>query len=284
MPFSGKKKSSGRANHVYLTGKTSRFDNQGGGFSRGGYGSNQGQSNRHFGKPGFDRGAGSYHRGDVDGNRAYPEQSFNRGYDRQGSQGGYGNENRGNFGRKPFNKPYGEKPYGEKRYGDKPYGDKPYGEKKFGGSFGKNRDFNRGEKRFEGKKHGDFRPQGRKAFNIDKTVTGKIYAGKRTYTFEFQKTENGDRALAVTQTRDDKGRERMDTIMIFHDHIDEFVENVNKVAAMINKTENENARKKQDKAEEDEGEEFEETEEVEEDFEEDAEEDFEAPEEPEEEE
>ncbi len=223
MPFSGKKKSTGRANHVYLTGKTSRFENKNGGFSRGGYGINQGQGAGRYNKTGFERGAGSYRRGDVDGNRAYPEQSFNRGYDRQT---GYGNEIRGGFGRKNFNKSYGEN--------------------KFGG-FNKNREFNRNEK-----KQGGFRQQGKKAFNIEKTVTGKIYAGKRTYIFEFQKTENGDRALAVTQTRDDKGRERMDTIMIFHDHIDEFLENVNRVAEMIKKSENDSlGNEKQEEALED---------------------------------
>ncbi len=62
---------------------------------------------------------------------------------------------------------------------------------------------------------------------------GKFDAAKRTYSFGMQKTETGDSALVILQTRNDNGRLRQDTVLVFEDHVEGFIEAINKAMAVF---------------------------------------------------
>jgi hypothetical protein len=79
--------------------------------------------------------------------------------------------------------------------------------------------------------------QGEKPRNINIIKAGKYEGGKRSYFFDIQKTDNGDTALTITQTRNDNGRIRRDTIMVFEDHVNGFLEAMTKAAEQIKKKE-----------------------------------------------
>ena len=97
-----------------------------------------------------------------------------------------------------------------------------------------------GKKKFFNDRKKDFGAQGKppyKPYNQQKkhngpprdTVElGKFDAAKRTYSFGMQKTETGDSALVILQTRNDNGRLRQDTVLVFEDHVEGFIEAINK--------------------------------------------------------
>lgn len=62
---------------------------------------------------------------------------------------------------------------------------------------------------------------------------GKFDAAKRTYSFGMQKTETGDSALVILQTRNDNGRLRQDTVLVFEDHVEGFIEAINKAMVVF---------------------------------------------------
>lgn len=63
--------------------------------------------------------------------------------------------------------------------------------------------------------------------------TEKLRAGGRTYYFDVRETEGGNKYLHIKESRFDQGRKVAHDIIVFIDHVDEFLSAIDKSAKIL---------------------------------------------------
>jgi len=70
---------------------------------------------------------------------------------------------------------------------------------------------------------------------MESSSSRAVKAGKRTYFFDIKKSKQGERYLAITESRlkgQGQGRERS-TILVFPETVNEFVETLNELTQAL---------------------------------------------------
>ena len=60
-----------------------------------------------------------------------------------------------------------------------------------------------------------------------------IKAGNRTYFFDIRKTKSGEKYIHITESRQENGEWVRNNIVIFHDHIGDFLKMLEEIKSKI---------------------------------------------------
>jgi hypothetical protein len=70
---------------------------------------------------------------------------------------------------------------------------------------------------------------------VEEIDTKSLKCGKRLYHFNLKKTSGGNKYIDIVEIRNEKDTREKDRIMIFEDHINEFMETLSKIATNLQK-------------------------------------------------
>lgn len=70
---------------------------------------------------------------------------------------------------------------------------------------------------------------------VEEIDTKSLRCGKRLYYFNLKKTSGGNKYIDIVEIRNEKDTREKDRIMVFEDHINEFMETLSKMVANLQK-------------------------------------------------
>ena len=70
---------------------------------------------------------------------------------------------------------------------------------------------------------------------VEELDTKSLKCGKRLYHFNLKKTSGGNKYIDIVEIRNQEKGRRKDRIMVFEDHIGEFIKTLEKMASNLAK-------------------------------------------------
>ena len=68
---------------------------------------------------------------------------------------------------------------------------------------------------------------------VEEIDTSSLRCGKRLYHFNLKKTSGGNKYIDIVEIRNQRDTREKDRIMIFEDHINEFMETLDKIKELF---------------------------------------------------
>lgn len=68
---------------------------------------------------------------------------------------------------------------------------------------------------------------------VEELDTKSLRCGKRLYHFNLKKTSGGNKYIDIVEIRNQNDTREKDRIMVFEDHIDEFMQTLSKMAVNL---------------------------------------------------
>ena len=68
---------------------------------------------------------------------------------------------------------------------------------------------------------------------VEELDTKSLKCGKRLYHFNLKKTSGGNKYIDIVEIRNQKDTREKDRIMVFEDHINEFMQTLNEIVANL---------------------------------------------------